>query len=584
MVKALRQAAFILVLFLLAVSLLPGCSGKSNEDVVATVNGVPIELGYFEAKWAKLASTDRRFEPTPENVDSLRQEVLEVLINKELIVYRAGKEGYLEEPAYLDAYKGQADFKLIEHLKDVEVVDKMPTFDEEDFKAHYQYVGIKIDGRHIDMDLLPEAEAVVKQLRDGELSFNEAVLRHSTNFDRHSGGIMATISFGSNIKPVEDVLFSMAKDEISDPVKTPYGYSIFVVDKIMTEEPPEYGTVRSSIEQRLKMRALRQMGARHSERVLDKHGFKFDWDVAQNIVPLMPDDPTPSQAQQYRSTNTEKPILKFTAEQLALVLYELDGNDFTLQNFSDEYDRLHPYGRPMKSSRLQGIYNWVHKDVVGQVMPTEARTRGYDKDPTFMLQMKEFQEQSCIGAVRRVLVEAPVVISDEDVQAYYDEFPLYFTLKDRIDCKQVVTSEEDDIQEAYTRLQNGDDADAVGRDLSVMFDRQWVSAAFTPDSTISDSPEIKLIQSMQNKGDFTKPFQYKGYWAIMIRNDFYPSELQDFEVVKETARAQLKQQKSDARMDSLLNVWRDEVEIVVNNRTLAKTEKGPEINPDRAVY
>lgn len=573
--------AFCALGLLLTVTL-AGCGSKKPDDVVASVNEVPITVGYLEAKWAKLASTDADFKPTATNKDSLQQAVLDILINKELMVDKAKKEKFVEDAVYKEAYENQLNYRLIELLKNKQVVDKMPEFTEDDFLAHYKYVGLTVNARHIDMDTEDEAKQVVAALRKGEISFADAVLKHSTAQDRDRGGDLGPVKFGSNIKPVEDALFNMKEGEITDPIGTPYGWSIFIVDAVKDTKAEEYASVRESIKHRLEMRALRELGGKHAEDVLKKYGFKFNWDAAEVILRNMGDDLTPSQAAQARATTEEKPLLKFTPEELTMKLYELEGQPYTLAQFSDEYDRLHPFARPQKGNRLQGIYNYVQKEVVGITMPKEARAIGLDQDPELILAMKEFEEQSCIGAVRRVFVDRDLQVTEADVRKFYDENPRYYTLKPQVRCKQIITSEEAKIQDAWRRLQAGETFDAVGSDISIVFNRQWITDWFTPDSLANEGNEaIRLIGRLKEPGQITAPFYYQGYWGIMQLFETRPEQLMDFAEARPRVEQDVREMTASARLDSLLVVWRDEATIDVNKRVLGKTEMGPEPNPNR---
>jgi len=570
---------------LLSTVILGGCGSKNPDDVVATVNDVPITVGYLEAKWSKLAAADADYVPTESNKDSLQQAVLDVLINKELMVDKAKKEKMVEDAVYLEAYENQLNYRLIELLKNKQVVDKLPKFTEDDYLAHYKYVGMSVNARHIDMDTEEAAKQVVAALRKGEISFADAVLKYSTAQDRDRGGDLGAVKFGSNIKPVEDALFSMKEGEITDPIGTPYGWSIFIVDGAKDTKADEYASVRESIKHRLEMRALRELGGKHAEDVLKKYGFKFDWDAAEAILRHMPDDMTPSQAAQARETTQEKPILKFTPEELKLTLYELEGKPYTLAQFSDEYDRLHPFARPQKGSRLQGIYNHVQKEVVGIAMPKEARAIGLDRDPELILAMKEFEEQSCIGAVRRVFVDRELQVTEPEVRKFYDENPRYYTLKPQVRCKQLITSEEAKVQEAWRRLQAGETFDAVGSDISIVYNRQWITDWFTPDSLASPENEaIRLISRLKAPGEMTVPFNYQGYWGIMQLFETRPEQLMDFAEARPRVEQDLREVTANARLDSLLLVWRGGAKIDINKRLLKKTEKGPEPNPDRGRF
>jgi parvulin-like peptidyl-prolyl isomerase len=287
----------------------------------------------------------------------------------------------------------------------------------------------------------------------------------------------------------------------------------------------------------------------------------------------MPDDLTPSQMKDSRSTNTEKPILKFTEEELKLALYELEGKPYSLQDFSDEYDRLHPYARPQKGARLQGIFNWAHKAVINELMPREAQITGLDQEPLFLLAMKEFEEQACIGVVRKVLVDQPIVLSDDQVRQWYMDNPSYYTLKPQVRVYQMANPEEEEIQKAYKRLLAGDDLHEVAKEHSVVPEHQMLTQPFHPDSLANPGNQpIAAIQLLAEVGDFTPPFENQGYWGIAQLNEKIEGRLMEFEEAYDRASTDLREMTSNARLDSLLDIWGEQHDIVIDEDVLGKAE------------
>ena len=410
---SLRIPLALALVALAAAFLSAGC-GSRGDDVVASVNGTPITLEYLESKWARMYQNDPTLFADSLSLEEKQDKVLETLIKKELIVQQAKKLGLLDNETFQTAYKGQYDYKIIELLRNREIADKVPEFSEEDCRAHYKWLGYEAEARHLDVDDEATAREIVRRIRDGELTFHEAVQEYSTNPDRESGGVLR-IGFGGNIESVEEAVFNLEEGEISDAVRTPYGWSIFILDNLKITEPAPFEEVREGIEKRLKTRALRTIGYEHGNKVLDKYGFKFNWDAASRILAYMPDDLTPSQLQ--NPPQYEKPILKFTDEEKEMVLWELEGKKHTLGEYSDTYDALAIFARPQKAMRAQGIYNAIRREAIGQMMPKEAAALNLAEDPEFQVNMKEFEEQQCISLVKLNVVDKDISITDEDTGA-----------------------------------------------------------------------------------------------------------------------------------------------------------------------
>jgi hypothetical protein len=587
--KATRSlfAVTILALTTLSISLL-GCSRVTDDSVIATVNDSPITVGYMQAKWAKMVANDPTLFADSLSHEEIQDKVLDTLIKKELIVAKAFSEGYVDDEKYKEAYEGHLNYRLIELLKNQEIVDKIPDFTEEDIRDHHQYVGRLAESRHLEVDTQDEAQLIYDRIEAGEFSFHDAVLKFSTHQDRELGGKMPTVSFGTSIESIENSLFHMEVGEISKPVKVPNGYSLFILDDLTIQELPPYEQVKDQIKKRLEIRSLRSIGDTHGQAVLREYGFEFYWDTAKEIITLMPDDMTPSQLKS--PPKFEKPILKFTDEQRAMVLYEIEGETYTLADFSDTYDEMSIYERPTKASRSKGIYNKVRRDMINRVMPREARSRGMENNPDLVVAMKEYEEQNCIGAVKRMLVDKPLVegplqLSEADVLKFYEEHPLLYTRKYAMVCNQLVTNTEEDIREAYTRLGDGEPFDSVGADMSITWPQSWTTDWFTPDSIVHpENVVFRQVLRLEDEGDYTAPFSYQNFWAIYQMAKESDPVLLPFDEVEERANREAFSNASSARLESLLTVWRGEMNVVIDESVLRKTVIGEAPNPLREKY
>jgi peptidyl-prolyl cis-trans isomerase C len=84
----------------------------------------------------------------------------------------------------------------------------------------------KIKCSHILVKKQSEAMAVLERLKKGESFAN---LARELSVDRGSGkkgGDLGLFGRGVMVKPFEDVAFKLNKGEISQPVKTEFGYHI----------------------------------------------------------------------------------------------------------------------------------------------------------------------------------------------------------------------------------------------------------------------------------------------------------------------------------------------------------------------
>ena len=92
-----------------------------------------------------------------------------------------------------------------------------------------------------------EADKIRAEVQNGA-NFRATAEKYSDDEDtRSSGGRLGTVIPGQTVPEFEEAVFSLKKDEISQPVKTQYGYHIIQVTEITPEEQLPFDRVHDSI-------------------------------------------------------------------------------------------------------------------------------------------------------------------------------------------------------------------------------------------------------------------------------------------------------------------------------------------------
>lgn len=119
-----------------------------------------------------------------------------------------------------------------------------------------------VEARHILIKVDPEAtpedvakareriEAILQKAKDGE-DFAELAKQFSEGPSKDKGGYLGTFRREAMVKPFSDKAFAMKAGEISDPVKTQFGWHIIKVEKVNEANTTALAEARDEIREKL---------------------------------------------------------------------------------------------------------------------------------------------------------------------------------------------------------------------------------------------------------------------------------------------------------------------------------------------
>ncbi len=241
-----------IIVGLLAVALLglAGCS--NNSETVATVDGEKITADDLYDVLVKASG--------PQAVEALIDEkIVELEIKKEdikipeeavdeeveLFIENAGGEETFEAGLEQSGMTEQ-DFRddVIQYLSIRKLMEPLVEITDEELKAYFTEnketydTPEAVEARHIlvekeDKEL---ANELYEKLKDGA-DFAELAKEHSSDSSAEMGGDLGFFSRGEMVPEFEEKAFSMKVGDISEPVKSDFGYHIIeVLDKKEAKE------------------------------------------------------------------------------------------------------------------------------------------------------------------------------------------------------------------------------------------------------------------------------------------------------------------------------------------------------------
>ena len=180
-------------------------------------------------------------------------QVSEAAIEKE---YQANLDGYFE-PASIQVDYLKLSVEDLGAKLDVDEADILRMY--EDNPDRYRQPGSR-SVSHILLSVSPDAvdaqidqvrrsaSEIVARARGGESFASLAEVNSDDKGSAKRGGELGVIRPGTMVKPFEDAVFEMVEGEISEPVRTQYGFHVIRLDRITESTVQSLDRVRSEIE------------------------------------------------------------------------------------------------------------------------------------------------------------------------------------------------------------------------------------------------------------------------------------------------------------------------------------------------
>ena len=257
---------------LLLVPMLAGCSKNSSSEVaaatddavIARVNGVEIKQSDLA-----LAEEDVGAEMQGSPPDAKREQLITYLADVIMVTQEAEKKKISDNPDF----KRRLAFLRNKLLMGFELQEEAKAaVNEEAMQQTYQDAVKSISGqeevraRHILVESEDEAKAILAHLKGGA-DFAALAKEKSKDPGAADGGDLGYFGKDQMVPEFAEVAFKMYAGQLSNPVKTQFGWHIIKVEDKRVRQPPEFDKVRDQIETYMMRKAqtdfvakLRQVG------------------------------------------------------------------------------------------------------------------------------------------------------------------------------------------------------------------------------------------------------------------------------------------------------------------------------------
>ena len=273
-----RFAPVALAASILMAGALPAVA-QDDDPVAATVNGETITRTEILLALELLPAQFRQL-PAAQLYPLIREQLIDI---KLLAAKGAtlGLRGDSRIAARVKFYEMrlQHDYyarEIVENYLDQELIDEGYQRFHDNFPREEE---LKVS--HILVATEDEAETVVEELEDGA-EFAEAARKYSVGPSAPKGGELGYIRRAQVVPEFAEAAFDLDDGEISDPVKTQFGWHVILVTERRVPEPPDFAQVEQKLRAEIAERLVAD-AAKEERREAEIELFDMDEDFFAGV-------------------------------------------------------------------------------------------------------------------------------------------------------------------------------------------------------------------------------------------------------------------------------------------------------------
>jgi len=200
--------------------------------------------------------------------------LLDELINQELFYLDAVSSGVEKEEEFIaelelvknNVLKQYSIRRLLNNIK-IEAKDAAEYYEnnKEQFRSPES-----ARASHILVDSEEKAKEILEEIGGG-LSFGDAAMKYSQCPSKSNGGDLGDFTRGKMVPEFENAAFAMTEGEVSEPVKTQFGYHIIKLTKKNKEEIKSFDEVEEQLLQHLTALKQNEVYSNKAEELKEKY-------------------------------------------------------------------------------------------------------------------------------------------------------------------------------------------------------------------------------------------------------------------------------------------------------------------------
>jgi len=526
-------------------------SQQGDNQILATVGNHHITLLEFNERYANyLISTGAK--------DNLfvRKSILENIINEILLYYYDSNEKILNNSEYLNELEAIRIRTILAYLKDREIYAKI-VVNEDETREAFSRVNEKIAARHLFAKTEEEANNLYELVKIGvdfgllaKQVFTDSVLQNN-------GGYLGYFTWGDMDPAFEDAAYSLKVGEISQPVKTEYGYSIIKLEEkittpLLTES--EFQSKKSHLENVIKMRKKEPSEKEYINSIFDKSKLTFNDDIIKNILV---------------NFHSEKEIELGNYKSQSQECARYRDRVYSQAEIENRISNLPTYHR-IRINSIENLQAAIEGMLIKDTLRSIAIGKGYDTTKVVLDKIEKYKMSTFLSFKKdQIISEAK--LPDSIVFKYYKDNISSFSTEPELNLQEILVNNEEMANSLMKLINEGSDFGELAKKYSL---RKWSA----DNNGIMGYAPVSKFGSYQNLfwnaqvGEIIGPLKIEGLYGIFRLLGKEESKPIDFNAIEgEVLKASQFENQTEILYNYIKDI-RNKVMITINEDMLGSDE------------